>query len=140
MRTKLVMAALVVAPIEPDNLGRTAGEIQVSAVPAKARFFGPRDVYRRSDPVFAVADHDVLSLLLAAHRRDGAVDIVLDVHDTGLPLGLVADRRLPHTEKLPDQNRQQMRGAAHATGENAREAFNRHGGGRVRGTTCLLYT
>src|SRR5665213_3535305 len=99
-RSKLVMMALMVAPIEPDNLSRTAGEIPVSTVAAEARFVGARDDDVRPDPVFAVADHHVLPLVLAAHRRDGAVDIVLDMHDASVALRLVADMCLPHAEKL----------------------------------------
>src|SRR6185437_15075139 len=72
---------------------------------------------------FAVADHHVLPLLLAANRRDGAVDVILDADNACLTLRLVRNGRLPHAEELADQDRQQMRGAAHAAGENAGEGL-----------------
>ena len=52
---------------------------------------------------------DVLALLLAAHRRDRAVDDLLDADDARLALRLVDDRHLVHAEELADQDRQQMR-------------------------------
>src|SRR6185437_6073736 len=102
--------ALLVAPIELDDLGRPAGQIPVAAEAAEARLVGARDDDVRADPVFAVTDHNI-ALLFAAYRRDGAIDIFFDVHDARLALRLVTDRHLADAEELPDQNRQQMRGA-----------------------------
>src|SRR5262249_28065347 len=116
---------LLIAPVELDDLGRTSGQIPVAAEATKARLVGARYDDVRADPVFAVADDDVLAFLLAAHRRDGAAAIFFQADDARLALRLVADRNLVHAEELPDQDRQQMRCAADAAGEDARQALDR---------------
>ena len=64
-------------------------------------------------------------LSLPRHRRDGAAAVFLDADDARFALRLVADRHLMHAEELPDQDRQQMRGAADAAGEDAGQALHR---------------
>ena len=105
-------------PVDRADFARSACQIPVAAIAAEARLFGARHDDVRRNPVFAVADHDVLAGLFAAHRRDDAFRVVLDLDLPGLAFGLVADRYLPNTEKLPDQNRQKVRRAAHASGED----------------------
>src|SRR5882757_713741 len=101
MRSKLF-----IAPIEPDDFGRTAGQIPVAAEATETRLVGARHDDVGPDPIFAVADHDI-ALALAAYRRDGAVDIFLDPHDAGFALRLIRNWHLPHAKELSDQNRQQ---------------------------------
>src|SRR6185437_2654509 len=94
---------LLVAPVDLDDLGRPAGQIPVTAEAAEARLVGTRNDDVGTDPIFAIADHDV-ALFLATNRRYGAVDIFFDAHDARLALRLVTDRHLPHAQKLPDKN------------------------------------
>src|SRR5689334_13293249 len=79
---------LLIAPIELTDFGRTALEIPVAAEQAKPRLVGARHQDIRRDPVLAVADDD-RAFVLAAHRRDRAVDDLLDLDDPGVALRLI---------------------------------------------------
>ena len=62
---------------------------------------------------------------LPRHRRDRAAAVFFEADDARFALRLVSDRHLAHAEELPDQDREQMRGAADAAGEDAGEALHR---------------
>ena len=79
----------LIAPVELADFRRAALEIPVAAEQAEPRLVGARHDDVRRNPVLAVADDDV-ALVLAAHRRDRAVDDLLDLDDAGLA---IASRR-----------------------------------------------
>src|SRR5438105_3243252 len=108
-----VALSLPVAPIEPADFRRAALEIPVAAEQPETRPVGARNDDVGGDPVFAVADDDV-ALVLAAHRRDGAVDDLLDLDDAGVALQFVADRDLAHAEERSREDFQQAGRAAGA--------------------------
>src|SRR5436305_13834152 len=84
---------LLIVPVELADFRRLSFEIPVAAEQPEARLVGARHDDVRRDPVFAVADDDV-ALVLAAERRNGAIDDFLDLDDARLALRLVDDRHL----------------------------------------------
>src|SRR5688572_8255541 len=84
---------LLIAPVELADFRRTPLEVPIAAEQPEPRLVGAGDDDVRRNPVFAVADHDV-ALVAAPHRRDGAVDDLLDLDDARLTLDLVGDRHL----------------------------------------------
>src|SRR5262245_3526652 len=120
---------LAIAPVELDDLSGSPCQVPIAAEATKPRLLGPRHDDIRTDPVFAVSDRYVLARFLAADRGDRSIHIFLDAYNAGLALRLVGDGHLTHAQKLPDQDRQRMRGAADATGEDPRQSLDRKSGG-----------
>src|SRR5262245_33956000 len=109
------------APIDAANLTGTAGEIPVAPECAHARRLGARHGDVRCDPVFAVADHDLLPRTLAANRRHPAINDLRNLKDVGVALDIVDDLFLPHAKKRPDEDLEQGSRAAGAPSKNSRQ-------------------
>jgi hypothetical protein len=105
------------------DFGRTAGKIPVAAKGAHLGTFGFRHDDFRRDPVFGIADHGVLAVVLARNRRDDAVDDLGYLDDPLLVLDLVADRLLLHAEEIPDQDGKQRGCSASLAGKDLGEGL-----------------
>ena len=66
----------------------------------------------RPDPILAVLDRRMLTLLLAGDGCDLAVDDLRDGEAPRRTIGLVAHLLLPHAEEAADEDGEEMRGAA----------------------------
>src|SRR6185295_7594748 len=116
---------LTVAPVELYDLSRPSRQIPVAAEAAEARSVGTGDNDIRTDPVITVSDRYILARLFAPDGGDRPIDIFFDPDDARFPFGLIRDGDLMHPEKLSNEDRQQMRGAADTAGEYAGQALHR---------------